>query len=253
MATGKDKLINLGLMFILGGIGGVLGSQLLFPWLAGISFLRNIDWVRQAGEGTTVINRTEQVLITENEALTDAISKGSAIVVGIISEQTEKTVARKKITLEKPEILAQGTGFVVSSDGLIVTAQNLIPESAQKIVVVANGIQIPAEIKKIDKNSGVAVLKINENNLPVLAFSESAPKLGEQMFLIGVRSSDFNKFVDVAIAKQISPSLDIIFGDKDIAGSPIFNLKGEIVGLNWADSGGLAKITPATEVKGLLK
>jgi len=253
MAIAKNKFINLGLMFVLGGIGGILGCQLLFPWLAGFSFLKNIDWIKNIGERTTVINRTERIVITENEALGDAIEKGSGIVLGIVSERTEKIIAKKKITLEKPEILGQGTGFIASSDGLIITAQNLIPDSAQKVLVVLGGRQIEAEIKKIDKASGVAVLKINENNLPVLPFSNNEVKLGEQLYLIGAKSPDFNKFVDVSIAKQVSPILVADFAGKEIIGSPIFNIKGEIVGINWADSLGEAKITLSATIKELLK
>jgi len=253
MAMTKNKLVNFGLIFVLGGIGGILGSQLLFPWLAGISYLKNVDWIRQAGEGTTVINRTERVVIMENEALEDAIEKGSGIIVGITSEIVEKIIARKKITLEKPEILAQGTGFIASSDGLIVTAQNLIPDSAQKISVVYGGKQIEAEIKKIDKASGIAVLKINENNLPVLPFSDDELRLGERLFLIGTKSPDFSKFIDLSIVKQVSPALVVDFGSKEIVGSPIFNIKGEIAGINWADNSGQAKITLSAVIKELLK
>ena len=60
----KDKLIKFGLIFVLGAVGGILGSQFLFPWLAGIGFLKNVDWIRQAGEGPTVINRPEKAEIT---------------------------------------------------------------------------------------------------------------------------------------------------------------------------------------------
>jgi len=253
MAIAKDKFINLGLMFVLGGIGGILGCQLLLPWLAGFSFLKNIDWIKNIGERTTVINRTERIVITENEAVQDAIGKGSGIVVGITSEITEKIIAGKIITLEKPEILGQGSGFIASSDGLIITAQNLIPDSAQKVLVAFGGRQIEAEIKKIDKASGVAILKINENNLPVLPFLNSEVKLGEQLYLIGAKSPDFNKFVDTSIAKQVSPILVVDFGGKEIIGSPIFNIKGEIVGLNWTDQNGLPKITQASQIKELLK
>jgi S1-C subfamily serine protease len=253
MAIKKDKLINFGLMFVLGGIGGILGSQLLFPWLAGIAYLRNIDWIRQAGEGTTVINQTEKIIITENQALEEAIAKGSGIVVGIISERTKKTIAKKVITLEKPEILAQGTGFIASADGLVITAQNLIPETTQKTLVVYGGRQFEAEIKKTDKELGVVLLKINENNLPVMPFLGEDIKLGEQLFLIGTKLPDFDKFVDLSIAKQISPALNLEFASQEIVGSPIFNVKGEIVGLNWADSNGQAKTTLSYAIKELLK
>lgn len=261
MAIAKDKFINLGLMFVLGGIGGILGCQLLLPWLAGFSFLKNIDWIKNIGERTTVINRTERIVITENEALGDAIEKGSGIVLGIVSERTEKIIAKKKITLEKPEILAKGTGFIITSDGMIATAESVVPETSQQVLIVFNNKQALAEIKKRDKNSGLVLLKIDEANLPAVSFNEENLKLGQSVFLIGAKfgvlsqdgQSQLIKFIDANFIKETSPEIVVGFNSKEILGSPLFNIKGEVVGINSVDSSGQAKVILSSKIRELLR
>lgn len=251
----KDKIINLGMMALIGGLAGIFGCQLFLPWLAGFSIFQKIDWIHRAKEGVTVINRTEKIIITENEALEQAIGKTSDIVVGIVSQKIEKTIGKKKIPLEKPEILAEGSGFIVSSDGLIVTAEPIVPETAQKITVLLEAKQVGAQIRKRDKNSGLALLKIDENNLPVLPFAEQEPKLGQQLFLIGaVEGKDILvKFTELGIANQLAPILSVSFSREDIIGVPIFNIKGEVIGINSIDSNGQNRIIQSDVIRELLK
>lgn len=249
----KKRLLNLTLIFFLGGIGGILGCQLFLPWLAGLPLFSRIDWLRNVGEGITVINRTERVTITENQALEEVIAKVANTVVAVSSQKTEKIVGRKKVLLEKPEILAQGSGFILTSDGLIAVAESLVPEAAQQVSVYFGDRQIQAEIKKRDKTTGLALLKINESNLPVVSFVGNELKLGERVFLIGAKTEDkFLRFVDLSIIKQLEP---LIFGfeTKETNGSPIFNIKGEVIGLNVIDSSGQAKVVLAANIRELLK
>jgi len=256
----KDKLTNLGLMALVGGVAGIIGSQVLLPWLAGFSIFAKIDWVRQAGEGTMIINRTERVVITENEALEQAMAKAGDIVVAVISEKTEKISGNRRIPLAKPEILAQGSGFIASSDGLVVTSANLITDSTQKIMIVMENKQIEAQLEKKDKSSGLALLKISENNLPVLPFFEGELRLGERLFLVGAKfivqadsQGQFSKFVDLSLVQQILPALVTDFSSKEINGSPIFNIKSEIVGVNLVGAGGQNKIAAVSEIRDLMK
>ena len=248
------KIFNFILILIVGGLSGILASQFLLPYLANTSPFDKISWFKKIKDGTTIINKTEKIVITENEALDKAVSKAENIVVGVISQRTEKIIARKKVVLEKPEILASGTGFIVSSDGLVVTSNNLIPETAQKILVVFKSKDILAELKKRDINSGLALLKINESNLPVLPFSEQELRLAERLFLVGAKiQNQLIKFVDLSLVKQLEPELMVDFSSQDINGSPLFNIKGEVIGMNLIDSSGQAKVVLLVAIRELLR
>ena len=256
----KNRLSKLAVIFVVGGIAGVLGCQVFLPWLAGMPIFNKITWLREIREGVTIINKTERIVVTENEAFEQAIDKGQSIVVMVTAQRTEKIISGKKVALAKPEILAQGSGFIISSDGLIVTVGNLVPESTQKAIVSFGGKEAVGEIRKRDKNTGLVLLKINENNLPVLPFLEENLKLGERLFLIGAKNtvlangqSQVSRFTDLSIAKEISPALIIDFSGKDIGGSPIFNVKSEIVGMNLIDANGQGKIVVASQIKDLMR
>lgn len=247
------KFSNFILILIVSGLSGILASQFLLPYLANTSPFDKISWLKKIKDGTTIINKTEKIVITENKALDKAISEASGRVVEIISQRTEKVVAKKKVALEKPEILAKGTGFIVTSDGLIVTAEALIPEATSKILVRSDAKEIQAQLIKKEKNSGLALLRIKETNLPVVSFADGELKLGQSVFLIGARTENqLVKFVDLSIVKQLQP-LVVDFTTKDINGSPLFNIKGEVIGMNLIDSSGQAKVIPLVAIRELLK
>jgi len=47
-------------------LAGILGSQIIFPWLAGLPIFEKINWPGKEKEMTTVINKTEKIYLTEN-------------------------------------------------------------------------------------------------------------------------------------------------------------------------------------------
>ena len=258
----KKNFLRAAGFILIGAISGILGSCIIFPWLAGLDWFSRFEWMRHFREGVTVINTTEKITITENEAMEEAIAKEINMAVGVISQRIEKTVGKQKIPLEKPEIISQGSGFILTSDGLVATAGSIVPETAQQVFVLIGDRQIKAEIKKRDKNSGLVLLKINENNLPVVSFADENLKLGQRIFLIAVKvsvslSGKLNnpaKFVDLGIVKELlGNSARADFASKDIVGSPLFNIKGELVGMNSSDSNNQAKVILLAAVRELLK
>ncbi len=256
----KNKLFNLLAIIIIGGLSGIFASQLFLPWLAGFPFFKNIDWISRSREGVTIINRTEQTVVAENEALTDAVGRVEKISVAVIAQATEKIVNKKTVALAQPETVASNSGFIVSSDGLVLTSTDSAPESAQKFLVITDGKQDEAQVVKRDAANGVVLLKISETNLPVLPFAENELKLGQGLFLVGAKLSNLtdlaagiDKFIDSGIIKQVSPSPMADFINKGNTGSPVFNIKGEVVGIIATGVGGQPKIVLSAVLKELLK
>jgi len=250
----RKTIAKLLLIIVVGGLAGIFGCELFLPWLAGFSFFSKFDWIRHSREGVTVINQTEQVFVTQDNALQDAIAKAGKSVVLVLAERTEKIVNNKKIALVMPEIVAQSTGLIVSSDGLVLASQAVVTAEAQKIEVILEEKRVEAQIEKQDKDSGLVLLKISENNLPVLPFAENRPKLGETIFLIGAQSinDSMTTFVDISYIKQITPALAAGFLEQDVTGSPIFNIKAETEGIWLVVSGSQTKIVEAGQIKSLL-
>ena len=80
-----------------------------------------------------------------------------------------------------------GSGFVVSSDGLIVTNQHVVDGATQVAVKVGtDGRQLPAEILGIDASEDLALLKVDAENLPTLELGDSdSVEVGDDTYAIG--------------------------------------------------------------------
>ncbi len=238
----KKNILNLLFILIIGGLGGILADQFLLPYLAGIPPFSKIGFIHQAGNGTTIIHPTEKIIITENTALEQAIDKISPCLVVIQSEQNKR-------------LLSQGTGFIITSDGLIITAGDLAPAKADQYLVFRNEQSLSAQVVKRDLENNLALLKIAETNLPVVSLTDLAEvRLGQRVILIGVElvKNSLNRFVNLGIIRSINQEmLKINLAEENTLtnGSPLINIKSEVIGLNLVDYKGLLKTIPANKIK----
>ncbi len=236
------KILNLFLILVIGGLGGILADQFLLPYLATISPFSKIEFIRQARDGTTIINPSERITITENTALEQAIDKISPCLVAVQAR-------RGKV------LISQGTGFIVTSDGLIMTTADLVPARAGQYFVFKDGNSLTAQVAKIDLEDNLALLKIEESNLPVVSLVNLEDlHLGQRIILIGVEivESHLNPFVNLGIIRSINQDiLKINLNEENTLanGGPLINVKGEVIGMNLINGQGLLKTIPANRIK----
>ena len=96
----KQKIFKLILILIIGGLGGVLADQFLLPFLADAPFFSQIEFIERAKDGTTIINKTERITITENTAAEEAIRR---INPSITAVQTLSKI--NKLSAKEPALL----------------------------------------------------------------------------------------------------------------------------------------------------
>lgn len=246
MVENKDykKLIGFwGLVFLVGGVAGIIFGQLIVPWLTNFRPFSAIGWLGHIKDGTTIINRTEKIYLTQDLAYQEAIDRVANSVVAVRAQLNKK-------------VLAQASGFILTSDGLIVTANSVVPKSTGQILVVRDNKESEAELLGQDKENGLALLKLSETNLPVVNFGDPGNlKLGEMVFLVGAGTSNetFTKFVNVGFIKKLEPLTLTISESPSASGSPLINIKGEVLGLNLVDKDGEIKVVLAEKIKELLK
>ena len=138
-----------------------------------------------------------------------------------------------------------GSGFIIDKDGYIVTNNHVI-DNADKIVVILNDEkEFEAQIIGRDKNTDLALIKIESNhNLPVLRFGDSdALKVGQWVVAIG-NPFGLEQTVTAGIVSAkgrvigSGPYDDFIQTDASInpgnSGGPLLNMEGEVVGINTA-------------------
>nr|WP_315043144.1 Do family serine endopeptidase [uncultured Moraxella sp.] len=135
-----------------------------------------------------------------------------------------------------------GTAFFVSNDGYMLTNYHVI-EGADKVTVTLNDRQeLDATVVGGDERTDMAVLKVAGNGFPALPVGDSEKlKVGESVLAIGSPFGfDYSASAGIVSAKSRSFSKDttVPFIQTDVAlnpgnsGGPLFNQKGEVVGVN---------------------
>ncbi|WP_436517896.1 Do family serine endopeptidase [Ekhidna sp. To15] len=141
-----------------------------------------------------------------------------------------------------------GSGVVISPDGFIVT-NNHVVENADEIEIVLNDNRsYQAKVVGVDKNTDIAVLKIDEENLVAIRYGDSDQiNIGEWVLAIG-NPYEFRSTVTAGIISAKGRNINILNGDYKIesfiqtdaavnpgnSGGALVNLRGELVGINTA-------------------
>lgn len=148
-----------------------------------------------------------------------------------------------------------GSGFVISKDGLIVTNKHVVADTSAKYRVVTSGNDI-IDVVNIyrDPDTDLAILKVNKDNLTPLKLGDSDKlKVGQTVIAIGTALGEFRSTVTTGVISGLgrgitagspfegSEKLDnVIQTDAAInpgnSGGPLFNSRGEVIGVNVAVS-----------------
>ncbi|OGZ34128.1 MAG: hypothetical protein A2Y98_02225 [Candidatus Portnoybacteria bacterium RBG_19FT_COMBO_36_7] len=156
-----------------------------------------------------------------------------------------------------------GSGFIISSDGMILTNKHVVEAEGASFTVLTNdGQKYPAEVIAKDPVQDIAILKIDKNNLPVVKLGDSDEmNIGQTAIAIGNALGEFRNTVSVGVISGLSRSVTVsndIFGSQteqleDViqtdaainsgnSGGPLLNLSGEVIGINVAVAQGAQSI-----------
>lgn len=135
-----------------------------------------------------------------------------------------------------------GSGFIISSDGYILTAAHVIENATQVVVKLTDRREFNAKVIGADQRSDVGLLKINATGLPTVKIGDPTKlRVGEWVLAIGAPFG-FENSATAGIVSAKGRSLPtenyVPFIQTDVAinpgnsGGPLFNLKGEVVGIN---------------------
>lgn len=140
------------------------------------------------------------------------------------------------------EAKAQGSGFIVSADGYILTNAHVVDDADEVTVRLTDKREFKAKVIGADRRTDVALIKINATGLPKVVIGNPAQlKVGEWVAAIG-SPFGFENSVTAGIVSAKGRSLPqenyVPFIQTDAAinpgnsGGPLFNLRGEVVGIN---------------------
>ncbi len=146
---------------------------------------------------------------------------------------------------DQPDRMATGSGFVISEDGYVVTNHHVVEDADTVTVRFSDRREYEAEVVGLDPRSDLALLHVEESGLPFLSLAEdNALAVGEWVLAIG-SPFGLDYSVTAGIVSAMGRSLPtrnrenyVPFIQTDVAinpgnsGGPLFNLKGEVVGVN---------------------
>jgi serine protease Do len=136
----------------------------------------------------------------------------------------------------------QGSGFIVGADGLVLTNAHVVRGAKDVTVKLADRREFQARALGIDRQTDVAVLKIDAHGLPTTPLGDPRQlRVGEWVLAIG-SPFGFDNSVTVGVVSAKGRSLPddgaVPFIQTDAAvnpgnsGGPLFNARGEVVGIN---------------------
>lgn len=159
-----------------------------------------------------------------------------------------------------------GSGFIISEDGYILTNNHVIEGADEIIVRLSDRSELDAKLIGADKSSDIALLKVDESNLPTVKLGDSEElEVGEWVLAIG-SPFGFDHTVTKGIVSAKGRSLPnenyVPFIQTDVAinpgnsGGPLFDMDGEVIGINsqiYTRSGGFMGVSFAIPINVAMK
>lgn len=218
-----NNFVKAVLLILFGVLSGVISSYFVF----------------KNSSVNQIINKEEKVYIQENTALTNAIKNIKSSIVGIKSGN--------KIN---------GSGVIVTSDGLIVTLAENVPLGLESNISIDAEDNITYQVLKRDLANNLALIKVEKNNLSTRSFFDlSKIEEGMRVFIL---SKSFNysavKFffsANEGIVKSFNEEIikTNIVETGRVEGSPVFDIEGNILGLAYKDANNFINIIPVSKIK----
>jgi len=184
----------------------------------------------------------EQEEYEEIESLSNILQKASQATVGLTFKLDKAEDESGSSFVE-----AVTTGIIYSKDGYIITSFTISEDIEKITVTLPDGTQLPGDLVGVDKNTTIAVIKINAQNLESLEFgtnedvnvgeaviSINKPFGGEMDFSQGfVTATDQN----ITMSQDAFPLVDLIKTDIEVetiagGGGFLVNMQGIVIGIN---------------------
>ncbi len=265
---GTGLIISIVLIALLaGGFAGLAGGLYAAKYLQ-----------QQGLAGGSLISSSNQV--SEDSAVIDVVKKDSPAVVSIIISKDLSNVQNNPQNnfyfspfffdpfFQQPQQQPQqnsgngatpqyqetgaGSGFFITSDGLILTNKHVVADtSAKYTVLTSDGKQYDAKVVATDPINDLALVKIQITNAPTLKFADSSKiQIGQRVIAIGNSLGEYSNTVTTGIVSGIGRNVTaggegtseqlegVIQTDAAInpgnSGGPLLNVYGQVIGVNTA-------------------
>lgn len=229
------KIFQILAILFLGALGGIFWQGAALPFFSQQPALRNLWFIEEFRNQEVNVFPKEEIIIQDNQAVIKAVTRVEKSVVGI------KTVTSQGATLE-------GSGMILTADGKIVTLADLLP-AGSKTFLYLDGQSVDFELVKTDFNKNLALLKVARSGLSTTGFADLGQlNRGTRVFFVGTIFVEEKPtlVVNEGIVKYFGSGFirTNIFEAKSLKGSGLFNVEGNLLGLNLVDFEGKVTAIP---------
>lgn len=199
------------------------------------------EQIQQENTGSPVAPPAENGLLTPGQVYAQNVSAVAAISCKSITTN---------IYGQTTQAVSTGSGFLISQDGYLVTNYHVVQGATEMTVRIHDGVSYKAELVGYEVRNDICVLKINAQDLPFAKLGSSdALAVGDQVAAIGNPLGELNATLTVGYVsgkdRTVSTdgtAINMLQTDAAInsgnSGGPLFNMKGEVVGITTAKYSG---------------
>ena len=175
------------------------------------------------------------VNFTEDNAVAHLVEQVSPSVVAIIANAGDV----------KSSSYVSGSGVIYKSNGTIITNAHVVEDTANLTVILYDGTMLPATVLFSDKETDLAIIKVNKIGLTPITFAETQPMPGQTAIAIGTPTS---MTLRNTVTKGVVSGVDIMPLLEDMnyykllqmdttinhgnSGGALINMRGELIGIN---------------------
>ena len=217
--------------------------------------LNTRDWLTAVALATLALTPPSRSSITDlSDAFASAAARVKPAVVFVQAQHVERVNTQRGSVRPRLRV-AQGSGFLASSDGYVLTNNHLVSGADRVTVRLYDKREFTAQVVGTDPNTDVALIKIDARNLPTVPFGNSdSTRVGEWALAIGNPLGEaftFTVTAGIISAKgrvlaglEQTPNAIQDFIQTDAAtnpgnsGGPLVNTSGQVIGINSAIASG---------------
>lgn len=208
--------------FVAIGVVSVMFDRSILPRLAVTAPFDTWGFMRHSVETTTVVNKTEQLIVGEDDAVEKIVSQPETTVVNIVVVSGEDKV-------QKVSTVGNLTGVLLTNDGLIASYAPTFPLSANGTftAILFDGTTMGATFLGIDRLTNLVFFKIDQGNVPAISIANSEDaRVGKKLIALGVASGAYQDHVALGVLENIDRSFNL--SGKTVASSEkwegVFNM-----------------------------
>jgi len=244
---------------ILSFLAGILGSFVGVSAVSSSTTIQKALGITTNESGLPTSSKVENITVREDSGVISAVKKVTPAVVSIIFTKDVQVINPFASPFGDQTNSVQqqqggGSGFIITSDGLIATNKHVADvDGAKYTVISADGKKYDAQVISKDPIYDFAILKIDAKGLPTVEFGDSDDlEIGQRVIAIGNALGEFQNSVTVGVLSGKERSIqasdssggnvqsidNLLQTDAAInegnSGGTLVNLKGQVVGINTA-------------------